>query len=343
MDGRQFDDLLRSLSQSRRTILGGMAAAAAGVLGFTQADAKKKKKKPCAKRCKSGCCTSKFGKCIQPAQQNSTQCGTNGEICRSNCGGEACGAGCEACCANGSCIDVSDISNEQCGTGGEACFSCPPGQSCNAPGPGCCARHGDTCRTNGLPCCSSIFETCGPDNTCCSETLGSCDDTSDCCDQERDICENGSCVRRSGELCSGGPQPFLCATPLTCSPTFLTCCAHNGARCEIDADCCEDEDICESNGQHKICKRKHREACDNTIVCEDAYPICDGPPQGQRCLRCASPEIETGTSEVCCLFDHSCSAANGGVGACCVHEHCCVPDPESELECPATEHGTPSC
>ena len=89
MDGHQFDDLLRALSRSRRTLLGAALAAAVGVSELSVIDAKKKKKKkPCKKKCATGCCTSKYGKCIQPSQQTSTQCGTGGEICRStNCGG----------------------------------------------------------------------------------------------------------------------------------------------------------------------------------------------------------------------------------------------------------------
>ena len=108
MDGRRFDDLLRAVTDSRRSVLGGTLAGLAGVFGLATADAKKKhKRKPCKKKCKDGCCTGKHGKCIKPAQQSSTQCGTGGEICRSTgCGGGDCGAGCDTCCANGECIDV---------------------------------------------------------------------------------------------------------------------------------------------------------------------------------------------------------------------------------------------
>lgn len=331
MDGRQFDALLRSLSESRRSLLGGVAAAVACALGATRVEAKRKKKKPCAKKCKSGCCTAKFGKCIQPAQQNSTQCGSGGEICRSNCGGGACGAGCEACCANGVCIDVADVSNQQCGTGGEPCFACPPGQACNAPGEGCCAPHGETCRTNGAPCCSSLFESCGPNNTCCSETGGSCEDTSDCCDQEKNVCDQGRCVLQPGQMCSGGPAPLLCVTPLACTPRDSLdsfCCAANGRPCRDTGDCCDpDEEICESDGSQLVCKKTGSEDCEvdgNTLICENDNPYCiDGG-----CRRCPVGQTSTGTDRLCCNNGFACSAANGGRGVCCEHEGCCLDGPE---------------
>jgi hypothetical protein len=81
VDGRRFDDLLRYLTDSRRSLLGGSLAAIGGLLGISAADAKKKKKKPCKKKCQDGCCTNKYGKCIKPAQQTPTQCGTGGAIC----------------------------------------------------------------------------------------------------------------------------------------------------------------------------------------------------------------------------------------------------------------------
>ncbi len=212
MDGRRFDDLLRSLTDSRRSLLGGSLAAFAGLLVIATADAKKKKKKkPCKKKCKDGCCTKKFGKCIKPAQQTEDECGTGGEICHP-CISEPCGAGCDTCCANNEC--VAEISNEQCGIGGEACFSCPPGQLCNAPDPGCCAKPGEACGSNGVECCPTLFVTCGPNNECCVPNHNPCTETSDCCDEE-DICDNGFCGRQLGDSCV--PGSILCIPSLTCN------------------------------------------------------------------------------------------------------------------------------
>jgi hypothetical protein len=84
MDHRAFDELIRSLTKSRRVLLGG-ALVAAGRLGFSAADAKKRKRKkrnkrqsvgtpnafgclnvgdPCksAEQCCSGICSGKKGK-----------------------------------------------------------------------------------------------------------------------------------------------------------------------------------------------------------------------------------------------------------------------------------------
>ena len=225
MDGRRFDNLLRSLTDSRRSLLGGALAGIAGLLGGASVGAKKhhKKKKPCKKKCKDGCCTGKHGKCIKPAQQSSTQCGTGGEICRSTgCGGGGCGAGCDTCCANGECVDAGQISNEQCGTGGQTCFACPVGQACNAPGEGCCARLGAECGSNSVECCttSAGVYAC-EDNHCCAPNHSPlCTENTDCCDEE-DVCDNGFCGRPEGASCV--PGDVWCAPPLDCNPITLTC------------------------------------------------------------------------------------------------------------------------
>jgi hypothetical protein len=272
MDGRQFDDFLRHLSNSRRSLLGTALAAAGVITGLSATDAKKKKKKKCARKCKDGCCTKKYGKCIKPAQQNATQCGTGGEICRTNCGGGgACGAGCEGCCANGECLDASQVSNEQCGTGGQACFACPAGQACNAPDEGCCARQGAACGNNGVECCSHLLVTCGPDNFCCVENGGACEQASDCCtDVPGQICDNGMCVVPTGNTCQPG---WICEGGLSCPASNMcevcpegqiicggsgccpsgNCCEHSGTCCTFqcclsgdpeNAYCCPDENCC---------------------------------------------------------------------------------------------------
>lgn len=52
--GFSFDDLLRALSRSCHTLLGTALAAAGAVTGLSAIDAKKKKKKPCEKKCATG-------------------------------------------------------------------------------------------------------------------------------------------------------------------------------------------------------------------------------------------------------------------------------------------------
>lgn len=221
MDSRAFDDLLRSLTDSRRSVLGGSLAALGGLLGISAAQAKKKKKKkPCKKKCPDGCCTAKHGQCIRPAQQTPAQCGAGGEICRTNCGGSgSCQDGCDTCCAGDVCVDAGQISNDQCGTGGEACFACPPGQACNAPGAGCCALKGAACGSNGVTCCNEFSQICQSD-VCCVRNGGGCEQTTDCCD-EADVCEGGQCGRPLAAPCV--PGQLLCIPSLACNPETLTC------------------------------------------------------------------------------------------------------------------------
>lgn len=332
MDGSRFDSLTRSFALSRRLILGSALAAGLSALAGNEARAKKKKKTPCAKACKDGCCTTRFGKCIKPNQQNSTRCGADGEICRTNCGGGRCGAGCNTCCAAGECLDEEQISNEQCGINGETCFACPPGQTCNAPGEGCCARLGAACSASGAACCDRLGVTCGPNHVCCVENGHSCSQTTDCCD-DLDICDGGFCARQRLQQCT--PGTILCQTPLNCTTVgnIHRCCAANGADCSGDQDCCEDEDIC----QDGICKRNHGDICDDTIICRSDYPYCNS----QACRRCPPDLVSTGTDELCCPPTRYCPNANGGRGACCANDGCCVPDedgtPCGKLEFPGLQ------
>ena len=121
MDDSRFDHLSRFFGtlRSRRG-----AVAAIGTLAAlpmldpleTDAKKKKKKKKPCAKKCPSGCCTSKTGTCIQPNQQTSAQCGTGGAICRST--------GCAGTCPNCQCSASAPCPAGQCCRGDGTCGAC---------------------------------------------------------------------------------------------------------------------------------------------------------------------------------------------------------------------------
>lgn len=340
MDGHLFDALLRDFSNSRRFLLA-TALAATGVISWVSpSDAKKKKKKPCKKKCKDGCCTGKHGKCIHPAQQSSTQCGTGGEICRTNCGGGACGAGCDTCCANGLCLDVEAISNTQCGTGGETCFACPSGQTCNAPGEGCCAVQGATCGADGVACCARLGITCGPDKVCCVSNGSPCEHDSDCCrNLSEQICDNGSCAVPSLASCQPG---WICQGGFVCpgAATLFRCCAANGRGCTHDHDCCEDEDVCDAG----VCKRKRGDVCNEDIVCVAAYPHCVLVTEFGTCSRCPIDQVSTGTDEICCPLGKYCNNADGGRGACCENEGCCLGPDEDGVECGIREHvGTGSC
>lgn len=352
MDSSPFDDLLRRLTNSRRSLVSGSVAALAGWLGVAAVDAKKKKKQPCKKKCYDGCCTKKYGKCIPFSQQTPGACGTGGQIC-GQCGGfspSCADGGCTGCCTEDDqvCLSAGDQDAAHCGSDGDTCQPCAGSRRCqdqhccapladfcdtsfdccdddaSCPFGFCCKANGDSC-DRAQDCCNSL-DRC-VDATCCRDVRAACDETTVCCDNIP--CQGGVCCQPLLAECRVSLDE--CCAGLDCSSG--RCCAQNGSACVVNTDCCEDEDICETDG---VCKRKHREFCDDGIICEDAHPFCVA---GQ-CLRCELPEVETGTSQVCCRPNYACPGANGDAGACCVHEHCCVPNPEGggvclELEYPA--------
>ena len=150
MESDAFDSLTRSLigahpgSMTRRGItrlLGGLALAGPlTLLGFAEADAKKKSCPPCKKRkhgkckkklpngtpCNGGACDS--GRCVAVlATECVAQCG--GKVCGPDgCGGQ-CGPGCAiGCCKDGAC--VAGNTEATCGLHGEMCQACAADSSC---------------------------------------------------------------------------------------------------------------------------------------------------------------------------------------------------------------------
>ncbi|MFN8674826.1 MAG: hypothetical protein U0Z70_00485 [Thermomicrobiales bacterium] len=103
MDASRFDHLARVLGAMRTRRAAATLVGAAVVAPLTArehvASRRKKRRKKCAKTCKDGCCTGKYGKCIQPAKQSVTRCGEGGEACRSS--------GCPECTADRPCPDGS--------------------------------------------------------------------------------------------------------------------------------------------------------------------------------------------------------------------------------------------
>lgn len=257
MDGRSFDNLLRSLTKSRRSLVGSALTAGGILAGLTSAEAKKKKKK-CAKKCKDGCCTKKYGKCIRPAQQSSTRCGSGGEICRTNCEGPVCDEDCIGCCDGPTCIE--DTSDAQCGGGGAACFPCGADQSCT--GLACCGKLGRTCSADE-PCCLTGKLAC-ESGKCCVNNDGPCTKSSDCCPLgSEQICDNGTCVIPTGLACQPGwmcqgdtlcPGSGICGGPNDCTQA----CAEFGQcvteTCFGDLLCCTPEDVDTCNVPEFICE-----------------------------------------------------------------------------------------
>lgn len=254
MDGHLFDDLARNFVQSRRTLLGALAAGSA--LAAAAASAKKKKKKPCKKKCKDGCCTGKHGKCIKPAQQSSTRCGTGGEICRTNCEGTVCDADCPGCCHGTTCVE--SYSDAQCGAEGDACFPCAAGRTCI--GHACCGNLGSTCNGSDEFCCIGLG--C-EDDACCVNNNQQCSESSDCCKLgAAQICDNGTCVIPNGSSCQPGwmcqgnlpcPGSGICGDPGDCTVP----CAELGQCSEkicIDVlNCCTQATFDECSGSQDFC------------------------------------------------------------------------------------------
>jgi hypothetical protein len=257
VDGRSFDYLLRSLTESRRSLVGAALAAGGLLAGLTTTEAKKKMK-PCKKKCKTGCCTKKYGKCVQPAQQGSTQCGSGGEICRStNCGGggDQCAATCEGCCAGNTCV-MTD-SQTQCGRNGVDCFACDDNQECA--GTHCCGKVGRACAGAGECCLALGCE----DDKCCVNNGQSCADSSDCCKLGSDqICDNGKCVVPTGSACQPG---WLCEGNLSCpgsgicgEPEDCTQPCEELGRCSEQVclgvlNCCTQATFDECSGSEDFC------------------------------------------------------------------------------------------
>lgn len=250
MDGRDFDNLLRSLTESRRTVLGGGVGLLSALLGTSSLEAKRKKKK-CAKKCPDGCCTSTRGKCIPPAQQNATQCGTGGEICRTNCGSsvppppdpktcgpENCAGG---CCAGTTCTLQT---NQTCGIGGAACVACGAKEQCFVGK--CCGQPGHTCGVDGECCLGNLCDA----GTCCAPYGQACQVDADCCQSDSRACENGECVIKTGSAC----EPLqMCQGNLPC-PASAICgeCPEGWETCS-DGSCCSPDQFCENQGTTARC------------------------------------------------------------------------------------------
>ncbi len=223
MDDRQFDDLVRRLSGSRRLLLGAGAA-----FGFTPflANAKKKKKckgctecQACKKGkcrlkpegsacigglCKSGGCacfngfTSCQGRCIAEDQCcSAADCGQGGSCQDGTCvcagGFKRCG---NRCIPQAACCDNSDCTGGKTCLGSRVCaIACPgAGQNC----PGTC-----DCTATVLDNVQVCFSYGNPPTTTCSRPA--CDANTDCAAGEQCLqfdCNNNQVyVGRCTPLC----------------------------------------------------------------------------------------------------------------------------------------------
>ncbi|MFN8662124.1 MAG: hypothetical protein U0075_09555 [Thermomicrobiales bacterium] len=92
MDGRQFDDLLRSLAGTRRAALGSLLAAVGGLAILPAADARKRKKKKGCRGCRI-CTSCVKGKCV-PVPDRTPCGGTCQECMGGQCANKAAGTSC---------------------------------------------------------------------------------------------------------------------------------------------------------------------------------------------------------------------------------------------------------
>jgi hypothetical protein len=172
MDGHTFDDLLRSLVQSRRAFLAGTAAFAVGWLGVSDAAARNSRKTKKRKRRRKEEQKKKTTQqqtpepTPQPTPVCTPSCGDR------TCGDDGCGGSCGACganqaCQGGSCVCVPEAPaitcGGRCGTRTNTCGQavacpCPSGQTCLSNG-SCatvCAANADCAGAcGGLAGCSN--------------------------------------------------------------------------------------------------------------------------------------------------------------------------------------------
>ncbi len=113
MDGTEFDDLIRSLSQSRRSLLGSAAATAAGLLAAPLANANARSRRKHKNRKGREAKPNEFG-CIEVRDP----CRGDDDCCSGVCDGKA---GKRRCQAHDSGGCVADAAGATCGPGNVTC------------------------------------------------------------------------------------------------------------------------------------------------------------------------------------------------------------------------------
>jgi hypothetical protein len=263
MEDQQFDDLVRIVSRSRRTLLGLSTAlwlglgAALGLAPLTADARKRKKKKKKNKKCRGN--TKKCGKrCIpQTSCCASADCGPNNVCVNNQC---QCAPGLRPC--NGTCISQEKCCGDaECG-GDLVCINnacaCPEDVPVQCPEQAC---------VSGAECCISA-QCFGEQDTCvdgfcvCPEDTISCLNL--CCDPDAEICaaqpndqsmyewscQAGGCpaidhcISDNFYLCQNDPSGVCACTTTTdlapqnaCIATDLNLEVSCGAACTTSADC----------------------------------------------------------------------------------------------------------
>jgi hypothetical protein len=238
MDSNKFDEITRSLANgvSRRKMLKGLLAGAAGVVGLSRA-ATLEAASTCRNlgdACKStaSCCSGAGLFCQDVGATGAKRCECDTSAGFINCSGTCVKA--SVCCTapevacNGRCVDSTCPAGQSFNQGTCSC-GCPTGTvSCQASDETTASCHSTTC-TGG-----KVFDT-----TSCSCACP--ENTTDC----SGVCVNNQCGTGQSFTCEGGCQ---CASGSVfcngCCHDVTSACAglHNKV---FNADCCS----CENPGQ----------------------------------------------------------------------------------------------
>jgi hypothetical protein len=146
MDGMKLDGMVRSLTDTRRSLLGGALALAGGWLGIDTTDAKKRRKRKPRKKLKQRAAAPNAFGCIDVGElcQNAAQCCSG--ICAGKKGKRTCRAHDVGDCRAGAEPDICGVADIACTTDGGKSGACGTTTG-NA---GYCLRSGDcyACRTD---------------------------------------------------------------------------------------------------------------------------------------------------------------------------------------------------
>jgi len=252
MDGRTFDAWLRSLTESRRSLLGGLLVAAAGwnVVAHA-ADAKHKGK------------GKKHKKKHQQETCGHTACAA-GQHCCDDQRGLCCSGGAECCnpgAGTGSCCAEPNRCGQPWGNDAAPSECCPPErQWFTSTGLVRCCPAGTRSLGTGIssddgPCCpeQKYCSQAPTGGTCCGDLAPVCVDrsTGQCCTEAAtcgtdccgfgEVCCNGTCCT-FGKICDGGtckcPAGVRECAGTCCPPTAVGC---DGSRClnqcDLDHNC----------------------------------------------------------------------------------------------------------